>query len=247
MSVTLTFVGSGDAFGSGGRFNTCFLVDAPGIRFAIDFGATSLVALNALGIAHNSIDTILLTHLHGDHCGGVPQMLVDAMLGARRQTPLTVAGPAGTRKHLAELGEALLPGSHVMKPKFDYDIVEIPVMQETRIGDHLKVTTYPAIHTPETNPTFMRIEVAGKVIAYTGDSAWTEHIPDLARGADLLISECYFFAKQVRFHMNYPDLKAHWDELEAKRIILTHMGSEMLAQTDSVPEECARDGMVVDL
>ena len=47
MSVKITFVGSGDAFGSGGRMNTCILVDAPGTRFAIDCGATGLVALNS--------------------------------------------------------------------------------------------------------------------------------------------------------------------------------------------------------
>ena len=98
MSVTLTFVGSGDSFGSGGRFNTCFLVDTPGFRFCIDFGATSLVALNRLDIAHNSIDAILLTHLHGDHCGGVPFLLMDAMLGAKRQSPLLIAGPRIRRR-----------------------------------------------------------------------------------------------------------------------------------------------------
>src|SRR3546814_11404173 len=81
MSVKVTFVGSGDAFGSGGRFQTCILVDAPGVRFTIDFGASSLIALNKLGIEHNSIDAIVLTHIHGDHCGGVPFLLVDAQIG----------------------------------------------------------------------------------------------------------------------------------------------------------------------
>ena len=83
MSVTVTFIGSGDAFGAGGRFNTCFMVDAPGVRFVIDFGATSLVALNKLGIEHNTIDAIVLTHFHADHCAGIPFMLMDAMLGAK--------------------------------------------------------------------------------------------------------------------------------------------------------------------
>ena len=46
MKATVTFVGSGDAFGSGGRFQTCILVDIPGLRFVIDFGASSLIALN---------------------------------------------------------------------------------------------------------------------------------------------------------------------------------------------------------
>jgi ribonuclease BN (tRNA processing enzyme) len=87
--MKVRFVGSGDSFGSGGRFQTGILVDAPGLRFALDFGASSLVALAQQGIAHNSIDAILLTHLHGDHCGGVPFLLVDAMLAAKRTRPIS--------------------------------------------------------------------------------------------------------------------------------------------------------------
>src|SRR5262245_7954320 len=106
-AITVTFAGSGDSFGSGGRFQTCIVVDAPGVRFAMDFGASSLIALAQQRIHPNTLDAILLTHLHGDHCGGVPFLLIDAMLGARRQRPLTVAGPSGTRAHLDMLREAL--------------------------------------------------------------------------------------------------------------------------------------------
>ena len=246
MSVKVTFAGSGDAFGSGGRFNTCIVVDAPGIRFAIDFGASSLIALKALGIPHNSIDVVLLTHIHGDHCAGLPFMLMDAMLGAKRQTPLTIAGPRETAARLPQIQEALMPGMHVMTPKFDVDVIDMEVLTEHSVRD-LKVTTYPAVHTAETNPTSMRVEVAGKVIAYTGDSEWTEHMPALAKGADLFIAECYFYQKPVPFHLNYPVIKEHWNELDAKRIIFTHMHTEMLAQVDTVPEECAFDGMVVEI
>lgn len=246
MSVKVTFAGSGDAMGSGGRFNTCILVEAPEICFAIDFGASSLIALNALSIPHNRIDAILLTHLHADHCAGVPNLLMDAMLGAKRQTPLTVAGPAETAARMIKIADAIYPGMEVMKPKFDVETIEMDMLTPHEVRG-MKVTTYPAIHTRQTNPTSIRVEVAGKIIAYTGDTAWTEHIPDLARDADLFISECYFFQKPVRFHMNYPDLKEHWDELEAKRIILTHMGPEMLEQQDEVPEECAYDGLVIEI
>ena len=58
--VTVTFIGSGDSFGSGGRLQTCVLVDGPGIRFAMDFGTTSLVGLRAQNIEPNTVDAILL-------------------------------------------------------------------------------------------------------------------------------------------------------------------------------------------
>jgi ribonuclease BN (tRNA processing enzyme) len=246
MTVTLTFVGTGDAFGSGGRYNTCFLVNAPGLRFAIDFGATSVNALKALGIDHNTIDAILLTHLHGDHAAGIPTLLMDAMLGARRRTPLTIAGPPGTTTRLPQITEALFPGIGEIQPKFPLDIIDMEMLTLHQILG-LKITTYPAIHTPATMPTSIRVEAAGKVIAYTGDSAWTEHMPALARDSDVLIAECYFHAKPVPFHLNYPAIREHRHELQTKRLILTHMGPEMLAEADNVPEECAHDGMVIEL
>src|SRR5437016_1676433 len=127
MPITVTFAGSGDSFGSGGRFQTCIVVDGPGVRFAMDFGASSLIALGQQGINPNTLDAILLTHLHGDHCGGVPFLLIDAMLASRRERPLIVAGPTGTRAHLESLREALFPGSAVMTPKFPIEYRELIV------------------------------------------------------------------------------------------------------------------------
>jgi len=246
MTVTVTFVGTGDAFGSGGRNNTCFLVDAPGIRFAIDFGTTSVNALKSLGIDHNTIDAILLTHLHGDHAAGVPILLLDAMLGAKRQTPLTIAGPPGTGARLPAITEALFPGSSEMQPKFAFQVIDMEMLTPRQILG-LNVTTYPAIHTPASFPTSIRVEVADKRIAYTGDGAWSEHMPALAKDSDILIAECYSHSKPVPFHLNYPDIRAHRHELATKRLILTHMGSEMLARSDEIAEECAHDALTITL
>jgi len=246
MGVRVRFVGSGDSFGSGGRFQTCILVDAPGITFAIDFGASSLIALAQQGIAHNSIDAILLTHLHGDHCGGVPFLLVDAMLGARRTRPLTIAGPRDLPSRMGALAEALFPGSHVMQPRFPVDYVELGADRPNRVRD-LVVIPQAARHTAETNPLALRVEVAGKVVAYTGDGEWTEELGRIGRGADLLIAECYFYAKPVKWHLNYPALAAHLKDFGARRVILTHLGPEMLAHASDIAEECAHDGLVVEV
>jgi len=246
MPITVRFVGSGDSFGSGGRFQTCIVVDGPRSRIAIDFGASSLIALAQQGIEHNSLDAILLTHLHGDHCGGVPFLLLDAMLGARRTRPLTIAGPRGLRAHMDRLREALFPGSHVMTPRFAVEWIEMVPGRAHPILD-LVVTPEPARHTEETNPTALRVQVGDKVVAYTGDTEWTEDVARAAREADLLIAESYFFDKPVRWHLNYPDIRAHAARVGARRLVLTHMSREMLARVTSVPEECAHDGLVVTL
>jgi ribonuclease BN (tRNA processing enzyme) len=246
MAVSVRFVGCGDSFGSGGRFQTCILVDGPGSRFAIDFGTSSLIALAQQGVEPNSLDAIVLTHLHGDHCGGVPFLLVDAMLAAKRTRPLTIAGPRDLRARMDGIREALFPGSQVMMPKFPLTWIEMEPGRPHAVLD-LTITPRLARHTAETNPTALRVEVGGKIVAYTGDTEWTDDVAGTARGADLLIAECYFYDKPIRWHLNYPDLAARRDALGARRVILTHMSRDMLAHVDAVPEECAYDGLVVTL
>jgi ribonuclease BN (tRNA processing enzyme) len=246
MTVRVRFVGSGDSFGSGGRFQTCIVVDGPTTRFAMDFGTSSLIALTQQGIEHNTIDAILLTHLHADHCGGVPFLLMDAMLAAKRTRPLTIAGPRDLRARMSQLGEALFPGMHVMTPKFPLEYVELEIGKPNRVLD-LVVTPRAARHTAQTNPTALRVEVGDKVVAYTGDGEWTEELAKIGLDADLLIAECYAYAKPIKWHLNYPELAQHIEDFRAKRVILTHMGREMLAHVEDIPRECARDGMVVDL
>jgi ribonuclease BN (tRNA processing enzyme) len=246
VSVTVRFVGSGDSFGSGGRFQTCILVDGPACRFAIDFGTSSLIALAQQGIEHNSIDAIVLTHLHGDHCGGVPFLLIDAMLAARRTRPLTIAGPRDLRARLDAIREALFPGSHVMVPRFPLHWMEMEPGRPHAVLD-LVVTPEHARHTRETNPTALRVQVGDRVVTYTGDTEWTEDVARAARDADLLIAESYFYDKPVKWHLNYSDVVAHAGRVGAKRLVLTHMSREMLARAATVPEECAHDGLVITL
>src|SRR3989442_12330799 len=238
MAVRVRFVGSGDSFGSGGRFQTCILVDSPATRFAIDFGCSSLIALAQQDVHPNSLDAILLTHLHGDHCGAVPFLVMDAMLASKRERPLVVAGPRGTAAHLAHLRDALFPGSHVMTPRFPLAYRELEVGAANTVLD---VTVIPqaARHVPETQPTALRVEVGDRVITYTGDTEWSEDVAKAAANADLLIAECYFYAKRIKGHLTYDAIVAHVRHAGARRVILTHMSREMLAHRAEIAEECA--------
>ncbi len=246
MTARVRFIGSGDSFGSGGRFQTCILVELGGIRMLLDCGASSLIAMRSQGIDPNSIDVILLTHMHGDHCAGVPFLLLDAMLGSKRSRSLVVAGPAGTEAHMTQLRNLLFPGSEAMQPKFSFRYQEIETGVVNDVAG-ISVRSFAASHTPQTHPTMLRVELAGKVVSYTGDTEWTEEILRASAGADLFISECCFFDKAVRTHMNYQALKPHLPQLGARRVVLTHMAPNMLEHQHEVAQLCAFDGLVVDL
>ena len=89
--------------------------------------------------------------------------------------------------------------------------------------------------------------MAARTLAYTGDTAWTSAIADVAAGADLLIAEAYYRDKDIPYHVRLADLDAHRDQLTARRIIVTHMSANVLGHQEQVSFEAAHDGLVVRL
>jgi len=125
--MRLTIIGSGDAFGSGGRFNTCFFLETAKGKLLVDCGASSLVALKAQGLDPNEVDGIVLSHLHGDHFGALPFLLLDAQFLTRRERPLLIAGPPGTRTRLDQSLEVFFPRSSANKWRFSWKVIEIEI------------------------------------------------------------------------------------------------------------------------
>lgn len=245
--MKVTVIGSGDAFGSGGRFNACLRIEAGAEQLLLDCGATSLVALNRAGIDRNSLSTLLFTHFHGDHFGGLPAFLLEAQFVARRSRPLTIAGPKGVEQRARQMIETDFPGASGNAWRFPIAYVEItPGAPATLAG--IAVEAFPMRHDERAGPCQgYRLAHGGKVFAFSGDSAWTEALVPLAAGADALLIECYTWDRVLANHLDYGTLAAHRAELGAKRVILTHMGPQMLAHQETLPEERAHDGMVLSL
>lgn len=243
--MQLQFVGCGDAFGSGGRFNTCFHVTGPQVNILIDCEASSMIALKRAGIARNAIQAILFTHFHADHFGGLPFFMLDAQFFSKRGEPLTIAGPEGLRDWYVRAMETAFPGSSATKPRFDLSFRELAPGQPAEIGG-LVVAPHPVNHGNPGGPFFAyRIEVDGRVLAYTGDTEWTDAIVAAAKGADLFVAEAYFRDKRVALHLDLATLEAHLPAIAAKRLILTHMSDDMLSRRADIPYETAEDGMIV--
>lgn len=243
--VRLRFLGSGDAFGSGGRLQTCLCLEGPDGRVLLDCGATALVAMKRAGIDPQSVRYVFVSHLHGDHFGGVPFLVLDGQF-SRRETPLAVAGPPGTRERVTAAMEVLFPGSSRVARRFVTDIVELPPGTTTTLGP-LRVTAFRVEHASGAPSFALRVEWAGKVVAYSGDTEWCEALVDAARDADLFVCEAYTFERRVRYHLDHATLARNLERLGARRVILTHLGPEMLAHRHEAAAECAEDGLVVEV
>ena len=245
-NIQVQFLGSGDAFGSGGRMQTCILVKTSKSHFLVDCGASSLIAMRRFGVDPNAIEMILLTHLHGDHFGGIPFFLLDAQLISKRTWPLIIAGPAGTKKRVAEAMEVMFPGSSSVRQKFQVEYRELELEHPHAFGE-ITVTPYLVQHPSGDPPLALRIACEGRIFTYLGDTEWTETLIPAGRDADLLIAESYFFDKKVKFHLDYQTLMAHLDKLRPKRVIVTHMSSDMLGRLDSLGCDYAEDGKIIEI
>ncbi|HZD00449.1 MAG TPA: MBL fold metallo-hydrolase [Actinomycetes bacterium] len=253
--MQVKFVGSGDAFGNGGRFQACILLRAPGHAddVLLDCGASSLVALKQQRCDPARIGLVLVSHLHGDHFGGVPFLVLDGQF-THRTRPLHVAGPAGVGERVQAAMEVLFPGSTQVQRRFEVQFHELADRQPfqfdvgvdvERAG--LVVTPYEVVHASGAAALALRVGWQGHTIAYTGDTEWTEVLVEVAQGADLLIAEGYTYQRKIRFHLDVATLQQQAGRLGARRIVLTHLSPDLLSRVGEVGWETARDGMTVEL
>jgi ribonuclease BN (tRNA processing enzyme) len=245
MALSLQFIGCGDAFGSGGRFNTCFHLVGKHTNLLIDCGASSLVAMKQLGVDRNAITTIVITHFHADHFGGIPFFILDAQFFSKRREPLTIVGPVGLEAWYERVMETAFPGSSQASQKFELHLLEIAAGGSRDVGE-VKVLAFQAVHGPPDGAYLaVRIETEGSSLAYTGDTEWTPQLIPAAQDVDLFIAEAYFRDKPVATHLSLNTLEEHLDQICPKRLVLTHMSDNMLGHADRAKFETAHDGLKI--
>ena len=245
--MQLTFLGSGDAFCSGGRFNTCLHLTAGPDAMLIDCGGTSQLALVRAGVDRNAIATILFTHFHGDHFAGLPFFILDAMFVSKRSGALTIAGPAGVEARVRALMEATYPSFFERVTAFPLHFVEVSPGAGVALGP-FAVEAFPMVHEDVAGPCQgYRISHGGRVLAFTGDTGWNDALIPLAAGADVLVSECCFVDLDLPNHLSWKTLCERRKDLTARRLVITHMGAGMLAYDGPVDATRAHDGLTLDI
>src|SRR5436309_14786650 len=201
--VRVTVLGSGDAFGSGGRLHSAYLVETPRHTFLLACGPTILQAFKRSGRDPGAVDFVLLSHLHGDHFGGLPFLFMEYRFEEPRSRPLTVYGPPGTERRARALFGALY--ERIASEPLPFAVRYEEVVAGTSPAlDGVRVLPFVVPHASELRAFAYRIEVDGRTILYSGDSAWTEGFVPHRRGAGLFLCGCSPYEARVGRRMCAP-------------------------------------------
>ncbi|MFX1508006.1 MAG: MBL fold metallo-hydrolase, partial [Promethearchaeota archaeon] len=221
--TSVTFLGTGDAFASGGRKSAGIFIKINNQGVLLDCGPHTLQVLKKLGKKTNDVDLIIISHFHGDHFSGVPFFLLEATLQQHRTKPLQIIGPPNTEKRINDLYFVLYGTISNQESPFPCEFQEITPLTPLDMNG-LRIRAYKMLHTPEAQG--YRIETDNSSIAYSGDTGWTEELLPLVEGTQLAIVECNFYDTELDIHLNYHQIL----QLKSRtnKLALIHLGIEVI-------------------
>jgi ribonuclease BN (tRNA processing enzyme) len=242
----VVFIGTSDAFGAGGRRQSAVLLRGSRGSLLLDCGATTATGLADLGIDRDEIETILVSHFHGDHFAGIPLLLLAALYQDQRQRPLWIAGPPDVERRVRELARAMGHAIEDREWTFPIHFTEVPAGGDYEIGP-ARIQSFETRHQIESCPQGYQVNLGRERIAYSGDTGWFEGLAKLSSGSDLFICECTFHRESLDFHLNLETLESHRNDFDCGRLLLTHLGEKMSTLRGRCSIDTADDGLVVHL
>lgn len=227
-NVKVTMLGTGSPWPDMERSGPSQLLWIDELPILIDCGEKTTHQLKRASVELTKINHLFFTHLHADHILGYGQFLLGRWFGTREK--LTIVGPKGTRK----FHEQIL---NMYKEDIDYklslgrppeglldtEVIEIESSGEMQLDIPAKVSTAPMVHSILTYA--YRFDTKSHAVVFSGDTAPTEAIVELAREADTLIQDSCLAPNSIYTDTLNSERTRIWKELQKE-----HCDPEQAAQ-----------------
>jgi ribonuclease BN (tRNA processing enzyme) len=246
QSDRIIFLGTGDAFSAGGRYQAAYLLQGAEGSTLLDCGPAALASMKRHEVRSAQIDTVLLSHFHGDHFAGLPFLFLEYVYVEPRTRPLKIVGPPGVEERVRAMFRAMYADASQEPLPYELQFIEARPGKEL-VFEGRSVECFPVPHQEHPPSYGYKIRSAGRKIVYSGDTGWTEDLLVHAEDSDLFICECSFFETRLQTHLDYPRIAENFKRFGSKRIVLTHLGQEVLRRRREVELEVAHDGQSVAL
>jgi ribonuclease BN (tRNA processing enzyme) len=216
--MRLTVVGCAGSFPGPDSPASCYLLEADGFRVVVDFGNGSLGALQKY-VGLFDIDAVCLSHLHADHCVDLYSYSIARTYSPGGVQPvIPVYGPAGTTERIGLIHGP--GGDDGLMKRFTFETLDPGRMTIGPFDVQLAHMNHPV-------ETFaFRFSYGGRSLVYTGDTGETEAVPELAAGADVILSEAAFLdgpKLPPNIHLTARQAAGYANQAGVGKLVLTHL------------------------
>ncbi|MCB9758852.1 MAG: ribonuclease Z [Alphaproteobacteria bacterium] len=255
--MRFTVLGSGTTLPDPDRGPAGFLVRAGGRSILVDGGGGTIQRLARAGVDARTLDGGVYSHRHLDHAGELAPLLFTMRVGVDRprDRDYPIWAGQGMRAHLEALDAVY--GGKLRGRTWGPVVHELPLdgPGRARLPGGVRLDTLPARHTQ--GALHLRFTgPEGATVVFSGDTGPSENLVTLARGADLLVTECALAGPPVSepAHL-WPDaIHALVAAARPRRVLLTHLYPDVdpdralrVVAEAGVPVERAWDGQTVDV
>jgi ribonuclease BN (tRNA processing enzyme) len=251
--MKLTIAGCGTGLPDGERVCSGYIVEHEDVTILMDCGPGVVHSMARHKLPWSRITHLVLSHFHNDHVGDIPYLFFALKhgLSEKREEPLTVIGPKGTRRLIERMGE--LFGSHMRDTDFTLRVREIiPVLapgagtqpaqsaeRHLDLSQSLRVTATRAKHTDEALA--YRFEAHGVSLGYTGDTGYDEGVASFLENLDVVIAECSNPDEDpLEIHLSPSQLAQMATLMKPGRLVVTHV--EPRLDRNAIPATLKKQG-----